>query len=847
MHQDHSKYGGWARRTVGLALVATLATGCSLTEEPAVSYIGKASLTHYEDRVTDVDYPLGAEGDVTPVMSSQSPRTISDRRRDEIWDLSLTEALHCALTNSKVIRSRVRTRGQFSSSGLASSALMNPNNMPSIYDPAIQETGVLFGGRGVEAALADFDAQLTTSMIWGRNAAYQNNSLLSGFGLGNQAGANGLVPATVLTQETGQFQSGISKRLATGGSVGVFHNWNYNGNNLPSTSQLFQSAYTGATGINFTQPLWAGSGVEFTRVAGPTNPNFSAITGVNQGVLIARINNDITVADFEISVRTLLKDVEDVYWNLYLSYRNYDVAVIARNSALRSWREAKDILEVGGIEGFRPADEAQAKDRYFETRAQVEAALNEIYLNEAELRRLMGLPPNDGRVIRPIEEPATAKLIPDWHACLADAMMFRTELRRQKWQVKSLQLQLAAAHSLTNPRLDFVSGYQVNAFGDQLIASNDNDGVTTQGLGDAYGTLFNGDQTGWNLGLQFSMPIGFRQAKAQVRNLELRLAKAREILSAQELDVAHEVADALQAVDFQYQNAATNFNRHAAAAQRVQMFESEFQEGTVTLDEVLRAQASLATAESAYYGSLVQYNQSLSYLHMVKGTLLERNNVQLEEGGWAPQAYQQALRRAWHRSHAFDNPFVEDAPEAFAIPEDSRRLVSPGGAIPVEPPIVSPATPVVPPAPSANGPDATPVRPSQTPLLPTPNPTPAPAPSPTPLPQEDTIPTLENFNAKSPAPTAPGDRKSAAYQFPKPDTALDSPRAPGYIEQVAEESRNALQSILPSGEMLDRFALSTPDMSQSTAPIMPVEAEDLTAEQPALRHATHEQDPTNEE
>src|SRR5690606_12325892 len=129
------------------------------------------------------------------------------------------------------------------------------------------------------------------------------------------------------------------------------------------------------------------------RVAGPTNPNFSAITGVNQGVLIARINNDITVADFEISVRALLKDVEDVYWNLYLSYRNYDVAVIARNSALRSWREAKDILEVGGIEGFRPADEAQAKDRYFETRAQVEAALNEIYLNEVELRRLMGLPP----------------------------------------------------------------------------------------------------------------------------------------------------------------------------------------------------------------------------------------------------------------------------------------------------------------------------------------------------------------------------------------------------------------------------------------------------------------------
>ena len=703
MSQKRAK--SWARRTVGLALLASAAaSGCAITEEPKVSYIGKASLQFYKDEATDLGYPLGAEGDVTPVMASEPPRTITDRRKDEIWDMTLTEALHCALTNSEIIRSRVRNRGQNASSGLATVALINPNAIPSIYDPAIQETGVLFGGRGVEAALAAFDANFTTSMLWGRNAAYQNNEFLSGFGPGFDNGtAAGLNPATVLTQETGAFQSGVNKPLATGGNVGVYHNWNYTGNNLPSTTQLFQSAYTGSTGINFTQPLWAASGVEFTRIAGASNPNFSAITGVSQGVLIARINNDITLADFEISVRTLMKDVEDVYWNLYLAYRSYDVAIIARNSALRSWREAKDILEVGGLPGFRPADEAQARDRYFETRAQVETALNAIYLQEAELRRLMALPPNDGRVIRPVEEPTTTKLVPDWHACLADAMMFRTELRRQKWQIKSLQLQLTAAHSLTNPQLNFVSGYQINAFGDDLLASDDNDGETTQGLGDAYGTLFNGEQTGWNLGLQFSMPIGFRQAKTQVRNLELRLAKSRAVLSAQELDISHEVADALQAISFQYQNAVTNFNRRAAAAERVELFEQEFQAGTVTLDEVLRAQASLATAESAFYTSLVQYNQSLSYLHVVKGTLLERNNVDLEEGGWAPKAYEQALRKAWHRSYAFPNPLKEDVPPPFAIPDDSRRLVPAGGGIPVDlEPLPTSLSPV-PPAPTESG------------------------------------------------------------------------------------------------------------------------------------------------
>ncbi|MGC1275302.1 MAG: TolC family protein [Planctomycetaceae bacterium] len=663
----------WARRTIAVALLAAGAAGCSsVSKEPSLSYIGKASLKYYQDEATDVSYPTGAEGDPSPILASDEPRQVGDRRRDEVWDLSLTEALHCALTNSKVIRSRVNRAGQFGSLGFRSNALTNPDRIPSIYDPAIQETGVLFGGRGVEAALADFDAQFTSSMVWGRNAAYQNNAFQSGFG----GQFNNNQSAFVLTQETAQFQSGISKQFATGGSANVFHNWNYNGNNLPGTSQLFQSAYTGNTGVQFRQPLLAGSGVEFTRIAGPTNPNFGAITGVTQGVLIARINNDITVADFEISVRNLLKDVEDVYWNLYFAYRQFDAAVTARNSALRSWREAELRLKVGGVAGFRPADEAQARDRYFETRAQVESAQNEIYITEAELRRLMGLPPNDGRVIRPIEEPSTAKLIPDWQASLTDALMFRTELRRQKWNIKSLQLQLVAAENLTRPRLDFVSQYAVNGFGDKLISRGDDDAAgTVQGLDSAYGTLLQGDQTGWNLGVEMSVPIGFRQAKAQVRNIELRLAKAREVLNVQELDVSHEVADALQAVSFQYQNAETNFNRRAAAARRAELFEQELEAGTVTLDEVLRAQASLATAEVEYFRSLVQYNQALSYLHLVKGTLLERNSVHLEEGTWTPKAYEQALRKAWERSNAFANPMLDAHPGPFAIPDDSRQVV----------------------------------------------------------------------------------------------------------------------------------------------------------------------------
>ena len=107
------------------------------------------------------------------------------------------------------------------------------------------------------------------------------------------------------------------------------------------------------------QPLLAGAGTQFTRVAGPIRPGFGAIAGVSQGVVIARINQDITLADFEIAVRNGLRDIENAYWDLYLAYRLYDTTVSTHQSAFQTWREARTKLEVGTL---KQADELQARE-----------------------------------------------------------------------------------------------------------------------------------------------------------------------------------------------------------------------------------------------------------------------------------------------------------------------------------------------------------------------------------------------------------------------------------------------------------------------------------------------------
>lgn len=640
--------------------------GC-LQADRRLTYLGEADLKYYKDYDTQIDYPDNYV--VTPEhFFAEEPNRLSNRERDEIWNMTLNEAIYLALQNNEVIRSAP----EFLSPG--NTLLANPNLAPSIYDPAIRDTGVLFGQRGVDAALADFDAQFTTSMTWARNE--QPRESLNNFGRTGEANID----------ETGDFRSQLQKTFADGSQFAVTHNWFYSGQNVFDPSfRLFPSHFTSRPGTDqnpglptlgfvFRRPLWAASGTDFNRIAGPNARALSGVTGVSQGVVIARINTDIAIADFEASVRNLVRDVENAYWNLYLAYRVYDAETVARISALETFR----IVErkyAEGLPGGSAAELAQAEDTFFELRARSQDALSSIYTQETVLRRLLGLPVSDGKIIRPTEEPITAELAPDWQASLVEALTRRVELRRQKWNIKSFELQLEAARSLTKPQLDFVSRYHINAFGDKLFSSSDGDRNSSNPLTaqqaefrSAYDTLTGGDYTGWGIGFEFQMPIGFRAARSQVRNLELQLAKAQAVLAAQELEIGHELATAFQALDRAYFTARTNYSRRAAALRRVEAYEIDYENNRATLDLVLRSQISLAQAEIQYFQSVIAYNQAITDLMYRKGTLLEDHSIFLAEGSWDPAAYRDALRRAWARSHAFDaDKFKYTAPEMFSV------------------------------------------------------------------------------------------------------------------------------------------------------------------------------------
>jgi hypothetical protein len=343
-----------------------------------------------------------------------------------------------------------------------------------------------------------------------------------------------------------------------------------------------------------------------------------------------------------------MRDVEDAYWELQFAYRDLEARKIGRDSALETWRKIKALKRVSTT-GGEADKEAQARSQYFLFRSQVETALTSLFRVENRLRYLMGLTPTDNRLIRPIDEPTTALVKFDWAAIHCESLVRRTELRQQKWQVKRRELELIAARNHMLPRLDAVGRYRWLGAGDDLINSSGTGVPPFLEGSNAFEVLTDGNFQEWDIGVQLTLPIGFRQALTGIRHHQLLLARERAVLQDLELEVAHQLSDSIRDLDLNYGLTQTYFNRRVAAEDEVEAVEAVLDSGRVTLDLLLDAQRRRAESESLYYRALVDYNRAIMRVHYRKGSLLEYNGVYLAEGPWPGKAYFDALRRARQR------------------------------------------------------------------------------------------------------------------------------------------------------------------------------------------------------
>lgn len=561
------------------------------------------------DQLQKISVPqLMDEASLEEVVYSGPPITISNFQEAEPWDMSLDECVRMALANSKVMQK------------LGGVVVNSPNAVSTLYDQAITETGP----QSVEVALSQFDAQLTSSFNYNRSERVFNNPFFGG-------------GAPALTSNTSNYLLQLSKRAANGSTLTMRNLTNYNRDSSPVNT--FGSIYDIVNQLEFRQPLGRGAGTTVNRIAGP-NP----LPGQYNGVLISRIRSDISLGLFESSVRDLVRDVETNYWELYFAYRNLDTILEARDSARATWENRKLRLDNGV---GRPDDEAQARSQFFGFEIQAQTALagrGQLQLGvfgaERNLRRLMGLPPVDGRMLRPSSEPVAAPIAFDWNASRGQALSRRVELRQQKWSIRQRELELVAARQLNKWNFDLVGNYGWRGFGDNLIGSRDR--IT----GSAIDNLTEGDLDDWQLGFEVNGPIGNRAGHIAIRNAELNLIRARTILAEQERQIQHDLNAAFTEVDRAFVSMKSSFNSRIASQDELEPKRKRVEEGKDQVFFLLDAQQRQATAESNIHRAIADYNLAILNYHFATGNLLSRYNIELTEGPWSENAQARASVKA---------------------------------------------------------------------------------------------------------------------------------------------------------------------------------------------------------
>jgi outer membrane protein TolC len=545
-------------------------------------------------------------------LSTGPPLLVDESTPPPAWDLTLATVIQLGLENSKVLRD------------LGGSVLRRPTLAQTIHDPAIQATDPRFG---MEGALAAFDTQLATRLIAQKNDRAFNNLFLGG-------------GAFLFQQDLNNFESELSKKTATGASFALRHRIDYDANNAPAN--VFFSVWNTNYEAEFRQPLLQGAGVEFNRIAGPR-----AVPGLVNGVEIARVTNDVSTAEFEIGVRDLVSNLENAYWDLYYAYRELDAKIAARDASLNTWRIIHANVQEG--RGYSKLQEVQALEQYYHFQEEVLDALGGrnverthtfngssggtfrgvggVHAAERRLRLWMGLPINDGKLIRPIDEPPSAKLTFDWCQIVQETLSRRPDLRRQQSQVERYNLELVATRNFLLPKLDVLGRYRARGFGHGWMGPSN----PAEPYDNALANLLSGQFQEWELGFEYSMPLGFRREYAAVRNAQFRVARERAILEEQERQAVHDLSAAYADSQRAYALMHASYNRLNAAQDQYRRAYVAFFDlgGKVSLELVLDARIRLADAETSYHRARIDYAVALKNIHFEKGSLLEHDGAVL--------------------------------------------------------------------------------------------------------------------------------------------------------------------------------------------------------------------------
>jgi outer membrane protein TolC len=646
--------------------VAAALVGCQQTR-----FMTEADFNNFRSQAIDHTAQLPSVADLPSFSIENAPRT-TDHPEAKKREITLAECIALAIENGRTGEGFARAGAGRRTSVQGLRTQQSPTNVTDsvrvlAYDPATE-------GTFMEESLSRFDARWQTSMTW--NKVDEPRNVLFGLrGVDNTE------------EDRASFQTQLIKPLPTGGVAGITYRTSYNFSNINERFGRFNPEYIPVAELTFEQPLFQSAGVGINRLLtdhpGSLLTPFNRGRAIARGIVLTRIDYDNAQTEFERRLHELLFTVEEAYWELYAAYWDFYSRETAARQALATWQIAKVRLEVGKIPG---TDFAQIEGQLHQFRNQRLQALNRglgrpgVLEAERRLRYCIGLQAEDGCRLVPSDTPTVAPFCPDWRIAVTEGIGRRPELNQIRQEIHAAHLNVLVQKNFLLPDLRFLARYNVNALGSRLDGTDENNALRN---------LFENDFNNWELGLRLDMPLGYREANAQVRRATLGLAQRVAYLQEQEKNLVYDLTRSYRDIAQFHEQIRILRAQRLATAEQLRLRYQEFQAGRGTIDILLEAQRNWAEALREEQFAIADYNVALADWERQKGTIMEHDNVTIAEGALPSCAAGRASEhlRERNRSILLREPDIRGgheapgvAPTADAVLESLK--VQPGAPIP---------------------------------------------------------------------------------------------------------------------------------------------------------------------
>jgi outer membrane protein TolC len=338
-------------------------------------------------------------------------------------------------------------------------------------------------------------------------------------------------------------------------------------------------------------------------------------------IKIARTNQAISVTQFRQQANQVITSVHTAYWNLVFAIENLEVQK-------RSLRLARDLEELNKA---RVRAGVAAPVEVTQAEAQAAAQVQNVILAEKavrdaedQLKLIINIPDGEriwARSIVPADKPPFEVAAVSDEAAIQEALEERPDYAAAKLNLQNTDLNLRVARNQLLPSLQFQGSLGLNGLNE-----------LDKGFGSSYSGptgLTSGDFTSWSAALVLSYPLGNRSARSAFIQAKLTDDQTRTSLLNLKRQIVSQVREAVRRIEADVRRVEATRAARALAEEQLRVERKRLEAGVTTTFNVLSFQRDLAAAQASEIQAITTYNQDLANLELVRGTVLEKNRLEL--------------------------------------------------------------------------------------------------------------------------------------------------------------------------------------------------------------------------